>query len=104
MRIAGTHRPHPEPVEGRTMVIQHSPASSLPRSLPSVDRVLREPALAAVIATHGRSTVTKAVRETLTALRRDLAARRTAEVSLSAIAAAVVGKLPHESASPRPVL
>jgi len=56
------------------------------RSIPATDRVLKTPAVAALIALHGRSAVTEAVRAELAALRRDA---NDADVSEDGIAARV---------------
>ena len=54
-------------------------------ALPSIDRVLRQPAAAALIASHGRAALTDAVREAVGRLRADIAA--AAEVSETGVLA-----------------
>ncbi len=58
-------------------------------AIPSVDRMLRAPALSAALDAHGRPAVTDAVRTVLAAVRRDLKPENAAETSESAIAARV---------------
>jgi L-seryl-tRNA(Ser) seleniumtransferase len=68
----------------------------LPRAaIPSVDRVLRWPAVAALTEAHGRSATTEAVRDALDGLRRLLAAGRPADLGEAAVAARIAAQLAH---------
>ena len=51
----------------------NSHADDVRRQLPSVDRLLRSPALVSLIATHGRGLTLRAARETLAMARQDMA-------------------------------
>jgi len=73
-------------------------------ALPSVDRLLALPVVAALIATHGRAPVTTALRAELAALRRVLAAGGTAPAGEDAIAARAAAALARAAVpSLRPV-
>ncbi|MBA1158817.1 L-seryl-tRNA(Sec) selenium transferase [Microvirga mediterraneensis] len=61
------------------------------RRLPSVDRVLRQPNVAALVEKHGRAETTQAVRDTLAALREDV--RPGAEIDDETIVASVLAHL-----------
>jgi L-seryl-tRNA(Ser) seleniumtransferase len=50
-------------------------------AIPSVDRILRAPALAPTLAAHGRAAVLDAIRAELSALRREIAARGAAALT-----------------------
>ncbi len=63
--------------------------ANLRLGIPSVDKMLRAPALRAALDRHGRPAVTDAVRTVLSAARRDLAEHRAAETGDEAIAARV---------------
>ncbi len=60
--------------------------------LPSVDRMLRHPALTALAGVHGRAFVARVVREELEARRSALAPRRGAAADEDAVAAAVAAR------------
>lgn len=66
-------------------------ALSALRHLPSVDRLLRHPDMAAVVETYGRAEATLAVRETLAVLRQDL--RSGASPDEKIIVASVLSRL-----------
>lgn len=65
------------------------------RALPSVDRLLRHPDLAAAALCHGRSETTLAIRETLAALRNEL--RAGAHVEEGVIVASILSRLDARS-------
>jgi L-seryl-tRNA(Ser) seleniumtransferase len=69
------------------------PATSLQASIPSVDRILRLPAIEALIEAHGRQPVTGAVRETLQEMREALAGGEAAETSDNAVISGVGARL-----------
>ncbi len=77
------------------------------RNLPSVDRVLHDPAVQALIESFGRPATTRAVRDVLAGLRRRLADRGAAapgEITQKALADRVAGMLVERAeASLRPV-
>ena len=60
-------------------------------ALPSVDRVLRQPAAAALIEAHGRDALTDAVREAIDRLRGGIAA--ATDLSEAAVLASAAGIL-----------
>ena len=61
-------------------------------ALPSVDRVLRQPAAAALIESHGRDALTDAVREAIDCLRGDMAA--ATDLGEAAVLASAAGVQP----------
>lgn len=67
---------------------------------PSVDRVVRSDAAAALIGVHGRAEVTRAVREVLAGLRQELITGRTAVLTEQAILASAGALLASASALP----
>ncbi len=80
------------------------PATSLQAAIPSVDRVLRLPAVVALIEAHGRALVTETVRATLAGLREALAeggAAALPEISDDAVALRIGARL---EAMARPTL
>jgi L-seryl-tRNA(Ser) seleniumtransferase len=77
---------------GAVLSVMRKPSSSDPAlspgrppeaAIPSVDRILRVPALAPPLAAHGRAAVLDAVRSELAALRREIAAHAGAAVALT---------------------
>src|SRR5215831_1452317 len=73
------------------------PKSELFRELPSVDELLHEPAIAALIGAHGQSAVTDAARSVLAGLRQEIASGRLAgpalRVALAGVAEGIQSQL-----------